>query len=178
MPFRVSLPLERLRETLETHLMSQGIYVTDCARQADALHIGYETMAPGDGVPRTEVGQLLNALLDLAGIETPERDSMAGFDDSGAWEPEDVTIWVFEGTEESTEDLPSASVTGGDGPGDVGETSSGTEDAGASTRGQGPERVRRGRFKVREGWFRALDAGDISETDFSTLVLSTVESTG
>ena len=32
-----------------------------------------------------------------------------------------------------------------------------------------------GRWSVRAGWFRALDRGDISETDFSTLVLSTRE---
>ncbi|CAI48351.1 uncharacterized protein NP_0520A [Natronomonas pharaonis DSM 2160] len=32
-----------------------------------------------------------------------------------------------------------------------------------------------GDWRVRAGWFRALDRGDISETDFSTLVLSTRE---
>ena len=30
-----------------------------------------------------------------------------------------------------------------------------------------------GEWEVRAGWFHALDRGDISETDFSTLVLST-----
>ena len=30
-----------------------------------------------------------------------------------------------------------------------------------------------GDWAVREGWFQALDRGDLSETDFSTLVLST-----
>jgi len=30
-----------------------------------------------------------------------------------------------------------------------------------------------GEWEVRAGWFRALDRGDISKTDFSTLVLST-----
>lgn len=30
-----------------------------------------------------------------------------------------------------------------------------------------------GKWEVRAGWFRALERGDISETDFSTLVLST-----
>jgi len=30
-----------------------------------------------------------------------------------------------------------------------------------------------GRWEVHAGWFRALERGDISETDFSTLVLST-----
>lgn len=30
-----------------------------------------------------------------------------------------------------------------------------------------------GEWEVRAGWFRALDRGDISQTDFSTLVLST-----
>lgn len=30
-----------------------------------------------------------------------------------------------------------------------------------------------GTWEVRAGWFRALERGDISETDFSTLVLST-----
>ena len=32
-----------------------------------------------------------------------------------------------------------------------------------------------GAWEVRAGWFRALDRGDLSETDFSTLVLSTRE---
>lgn len=32
-----------------------------------------------------------------------------------------------------------------------------------------------GQWSVRGGWLRALDRGDISETDFSTLVLSTRE---
>jgi hypothetical protein len=32
-----------------------------------------------------------------------------------------------------------------------------------------------GVWEVRAGWLRALDRGDISETDFSTLVLSTRE---
>ncbi len=32
-----------------------------------------------------------------------------------------------------------------------------------------------GKWTVRAGWFRALERGDISETDFSTLVLSTRE---
>lgn len=32
-----------------------------------------------------------------------------------------------------------------------------------------------GEWSVRAGWLRALDRGDISETDFSTLVLSTRE---
>jgi hypothetical protein len=32
-----------------------------------------------------------------------------------------------------------------------------------------------GRWSVSAGWFRALERGDISETDFSTLVLSTRE---
>jgi hypothetical protein len=30
-----------------------------------------------------------------------------------------------------------------------------------------------GEWEVRAGWFRALDRGDLSATDFSTLVLST-----
>ena len=33
----------------------------------------------------------------------------------------------------------------------------------------------RGQWSVRSGWLRALDRGTISETDFSTLVLSTME---
>jgi hypothetical protein len=32
----------------------------------------------------------------------------------------------------------------------------------------------RGHWEAREGWFHALAEGDLSETDFSTLVLSTV----
>jgi len=36
------------------------------------------------------------------------------------------------------------------------------------------ERDHRGRWEAHEGWIHALEAGHISETDFSTLVLSTV----
>lgn len=120
--------------------MSQGIYVTDCTRTEGTLHVGYETMAPGEGVPQKEVGQLLNALLDLGGVDTPERDSVAAFERAGQWEPEDVQVWVFEGAGEADEDRP-----------------------------------QRGRFEVREGWFHALAVGYLSETDFSTLVLSTLD---
>ncbi|KAB7516101.1 hypothetical protein DM867_02880 [Halosegnis rubeus] len=37
------------------------------------------------------------------------------------------------------------------------------------------DRETKGHFEVHEGWFHALEAGHISETDFSTLVLSTLE---
>ncbi|MDZ7745134.1 MAG: hypothetical protein U5K28_00880 [Halobacteriales archaeon] len=37
------------------------------------------------------------------------------------------------------------------------------------------DRETKGHFEVHEGWFHALDAGYLSETDFSTLVLSTLE---
>ncbi|PSQ51442.1 hypothetical protein BRD20_10950 [Halobacteriales archaeon SW_8_65_20] len=37
------------------------------------------------------------------------------------------------------------------------------------------ERETKGHFEIRAGWFHALDAGHLSETDFSTLVLSTLE---
>ncbi|NHN58239.1 MULTISPECIES: hypothetical protein [Halorussus] len=65
-----------LRERLEQRLMSHGVYVTDLATDGGTLHIGYETAAPGDGVPHREVGRVLNRLLDLQAEEE--------------WEPTDV----------------------------------------------------------------------------------------
>ena len=37
------------------------------------------------------------------------------------------------------------------------------------------DRDPRGRWETREGWFHALEEGYLSETDFSALVLSTVQ---
>lgn len=42
----------------------------------------------------------------------------------------------------------------------------------ADTGGEGRER--RGSWRAKEGWFHALANGNLSETDFSTLVLSTL----
>lgn len=125
----------RIEEVLDTHLMSHGVYVTDCTRDERGLHVGYETLAPGDGVPTAEVGDVLNLLLDLAGIEGEEREPTAVLEDAGEWAPEDVHGWVFDDDHEE-----------------------------------------RGHWVAREGWFRALANRNISETDFSTLVISTIDS--
>ncbi|MFC7176565.1 hypothetical protein [Halosegnis marinus] len=133
----MTLSPEELGDVLETHLMGEGLYVTNCERHEGAIHVGYESPAVGESVPRGQVGTLLRTLLDLAGIETEGRD-LAGIPEVGEWEPEDVEVWVF-------------------------------EDADAD------DRVTKGHYEVREGWFRALERDDLSETDFSTLVLSTLE---
>lgn len=53
-----------LREQLEQRLMSHGVYVTSLDRRAETLRIEYETATPGEGVPRREIGRVLNRLLD------------------------------------------------------------------------------------------------------------------
>lgn len=133
----VTLSPAELEAVLRTHVMADGLYVTNCERHDGAVHVGYESPVLGDEIPQTQVGTMLRALLDLAGIETEGRDP-SGIPESGAWQPEDVEVWAFEDTD-------------------------------------GDERTTAGHYEVREGWFRALDDGHISETDFSTLVLSTLE---
>jgi hypothetical protein len=138
----VTLPPDRIREVLSTHLMSDGIYVTDCQRRDDGLHVGYETLAPGEGVPQTEIGTVVNALLDLADVAGEERTTTAAFEEVDTWTPEDTHVWVFDGENGERGD---------------------------------DDRTQRGHFELRAGWARALEEGHISETDLSTLVLSTVE---
>jgi len=143
----VTLSSDRIREVLSTHLMSDGIYVTDCQRRDDGLHVGYETLAPGEGVPQTEIGTVVNALLDLADVAGEERTTTAVFEEVDTWPPEDTHVWVFDGENGEEED--------GDDSDD--------------------DRTQRGHFELRAGWAHALEEGHISETDLSTLVLSTVE---
>ncbi|WP_255151385.1 hypothetical protein [Halorarius halobius] len=137
----MSLTVDELGDALETHLMGEGLYVTNCERHDGAVHVGYESPAMSEGVPRSQVGTMLRFLLDLAGIETEGRD-VGGVPQAGTWEPEDVHVWAFTEPEASASD---------------------------------DERERRGHYEVREGWFHALEAGHLSETDFSTLVLSTLD---
>lgn len=113
---------EELAEQLEQRLMSQGVYVNNYTRKDGVLHIGYETATGGEGVPKNEIGRLLNVLLDAR---------------EEGWEPSDVHAWVYDIEGEEDENP-------------------------------------RGHWEAREGWMHALEAGHISETDFSTLVLSTV----
>ena len=126
-----------LGDVLETHLMAEGLYVTNCERHDGALHVGYESPGLGDEIPRTQVGTMLRLLLDLAGIDTEGRDP-SGVPEAGTWEPETVEVWAFDDADKD-------------------------------------ERTSSSHFEIREGWFRALEAGHLSETDFSTLVLSTLE---
>jgi hypothetical protein len=134
----VTLTVDEFGEALETHLMGEGLYVTNCERHDGAIHVGYETPAVGEGVPRTQVGTLLRLVLDLAGIETEGRD-VSGIPEASEWEPADIHVWVF------------------------------------SDEGEGDDRAQRGHYEVREGWFHALERDYLSETDFSTLVLSTLD---
>ena len=132
----MTLSGEDIGDVLETHLMSEGLYVTDCERRDGALHVGYESPGVGEGIPQNQVGTILRFLLDLAGIETDGRD-ISGIPEAGEWEPEDVEVWALDDAADERETL--------------------------------------GHFEVHEGWFHALAAGHLSETDFSTLVLSTLE---
>jgi hypothetical protein len=115
----MTLSDEELARLLEDRLMSHGVYVTDYAKEEGTLHVRYETADGGEGVPKNEVGRLLNVLLDAR---------------EDGWEPTDVKGWVYD--------------IDADDP--------------------------RGSWEAREGWMYALEEGYISETDFSTLVLSTV----
>jgi len=115
----MTLSDEEFARLLEDRLMSHGVYVTDYTREEETLHVRYETADGGEGVPKNEVGRLLNVLLDAR---------------EDGWEPTDLKGWVYD----IDDDDP------------------------------------RGTWEAREGWIHALEEGYISETDFSTLVLSTV----
>ncbi len=115
----MTLSDEEFARLLEDRLMSHGVYVTDYTEEEGTLHVRYETADGGDGVPKNEVGRLLNVLLDAR---------------EDGWEPTNVKGWVYD--------------IDADDP--------------------------RGSWEAREGWMHALEEGYISETDFSTLVLSTV----
>lgn len=157
----MSLTAEEVGESLRTHLMGEGLYVTDCERHDGALHVGYESMAVSDGVPSAEVGTVLRLLLDLAGIETAGRD-VAGIAEAGSWDPEDVHVWMFE-------DPGSRGEAGGRGRREPAGERPGADGAVGSG-----DPTQKGHYEVREGWFHALREGHLSETDFSTLVLSTL----
>ena len=115
----MTLSDEELTRLLEDRLMSHGVYVTDYTNEEGTLHVRYETPDGGEGVPRNEVGRVLNVLLDAR---------------EDGWEATDLKGWVYD----IDEDDP------------------------------------RGSWEARKGWMHALEEGYISETDFSTLVLSTV----
>lgn len=156
----MTLTAAELGDALETHLMGEGLYVTDCERHEGAVHVGYESPGVEDGVPRGQVGTVLRLLLDLAGVETEGRDAR-GIPEAGEWEPETVHVWVYAGDAGRSDDGEDGNGGGDDGDADPGD-------------GGGEDRERVGHFEVREGWVAALDRGDLSETDFSTLVLSTL----
>ena len=89
-----------LREQLEQRLMSHGVYVTSLERRAETLRIEYETATPGEGVPRREIGRVLNRLLDAL--------------DEG-WEATDVRGVVYHidtGGDDETEDAEEESPSG------------------------------------------------------------------
>lgn len=62
---------EALADSLETHLMSFGVYVTDATVTADTLSLEYETVAPGTGVPQQSVGQIITVYREQS--ERPRR---------------------------------------------------------------------------------------------------------
>jgi hypothetical protein len=115
----MTLSDEELARLLEDRLMSHGVYVTNYTKVDETLHVRYETAVRGEGVPKNEVGRLLNVLLDAR---------------EDGWTPTTVKGWVYD--------------IDADDP--------------------------RGSWEAREGWMHALEEGYLSETDFSTLVLSTI----
>jgi hypothetical protein len=117
-------PHQDLGEHLEEHLMADGVYITDYTVTDGTFHVAYETAAPEEGVPRNEMGSILQELLDAH---------------ADGWPATDVTVWVYDVDEPAEEREP------------------------------------KGRWEAREGWFRAFQNDNLSETDLSTLVISTVD---
>lgn len=66
-----------LHERLEMRLMSHGVYVTDFEADAERLRVEYETATPGGGVPHSEIGRVLNLLLDAHEDDWDLRDVRA-----------------------------------------------------------------------------------------------------
>jgi hypothetical protein len=115
---------EDLGERLAEQLMADGVYVTDYTVREDTLHVAYETVSPEEGVPRGEMGSILQELLDAR---------------EAGWTAMDVTVWVYDADEPADEREP------------------------------------KGKWETREGWFHAFGNDNLSETDLSTLVISTVD---
>lgn len=113
-----------LGERLAEHLMAEGVYVTDHTVSEGRFHLAYETVSPEAGVPRNEMGSILQELLDAH--------------DEG-WPATDVVVWVYDADEPADERDP------------------------------------KGKWETRARWFRAYENGNLSETDLSTLVISTVD---
>lgn len=104
--------------------MAEGVYVTDHTLTDGTFHIAYETASPEEGVPRSEMGYILQELLDAQ---------------ADGWPATDVVVWVYDADEPADDREP------------------------------------KGKWETREGWFHAFDDDNISETDLSTLVISTVD---
>lgn len=117
-------PYRELGEHIEEHLMAEGVYVTDHTLTDGTFHIAYETASPEEGVPRSEMGSILQELLDAQ---------------ADGWPATDVVVWVYDADEPADDREP------------------------------------KGKWETREGWFHAFDDDNISETDLSTLVISTVD---
>lgn len=117
-------PHEALGERLEEHLMAEGVYLTDYTVSEGTFHVAYETVSPEDGVPRNEMGSLLQELLDAH---------------EQGWPATDVVVWVYDADEPADDREP------------------------------------KGKWETHEGWFDAFENGNLTETDLSTLVISTVD---
>ena len=68
-------------EQVGYRLMSQGVYFQSVERSGQALRIEYETVAPGDGIPRQQMGRVIN----------PFRDAL-----EEGWEPAGLDVWVYD----------------------------------------------------------------------------------
>jgi hypothetical protein len=117
-------PHQELGERLEEHLMAEGVYLTDYTVSEGTFHVAYETVSPEEGVPRNEMGSILQELLDAH---------------AEGWPATDVVVWVYDADESADERDP------------------------------------KGKWETHEGWFRSYGNGNLSETDLSTLVISTVD---
>lgn len=117
-------PHAALGERLEEHLMAEGVYLTDHTVSEGTFHLAYETVSPEEGVPRGEMGSILQELLDAH---------------AEGWPATDVVVWVYDADEPADERDP------------------------------------KGKWETHEGWFHAYGNDNLSETDLSTLVISTVD---
>jgi hypothetical protein len=77
----MSVSDEELAERLENRLMSHGVYVVDYTESEGQLHVAYETVSAGEGIAKSEIGRLLNVLLDAR---------------EDGWEPRDIKAWVYD----------------------------------------------------------------------------------
>lgn len=91
-------------EQIGYQLMGQGVYLREIESTADPLRIEYETLAPGDGVPHQQVGQVIttfrNAIEEGWTITTIEATVTDGDGDlRGTWRMDEAWLRALEAGE-------------------------------------------------------------------------------